>query len=111
VHPSINLATLATEHLLRTAVVAAEIALLAFLTQTYSPAPTNHLILHTHEDFLWDSRLVIVLHIVLRHNSGVSDSLFAQEVYGIGSWIARQYGSKTTPIFEYMKIMAHKNRN
>ena len=62
--------------------VAAEVALFAVLTEMNTSA-SDQLLLHLHEDFSWNDRLVAVLHIVLWHKTVILDALFRKEVNGV----------------------------
>lgn len=77
------LATLAAEYDLCKTMLAGVAAALAILGGVHS-APSGQLLLHQKEDVLWDDRLVVAFHIVLRHGAVILDPFFRQEVGGIG---------------------------
>ena len=63
--------------------IAAEGSLLTALTGM-NTAPTDHLLLHLHEYFPRDDRIMIVLDIILGHMAVVLAPLFCQEVLCVG---------------------------
>ena len=63
--------------------IAGEAAFLACRADVDYPA-ADKLCLHLHEEFLWNDRFVVAFDVVLRDGAVVLDSLFRQEVCGIG---------------------------
>ena len=68
---------------IRKAVVTAEATLFAVLAEM-NTATTNQFLLHLHEDFSRDNRLMAVLYIVLRNDTVVLDPLFCKKIIRIG---------------------------
>ena len=50
----------------------------------FDHSPAHQFFLHPHEDVLWNNRLVVSLHVVLRNNAVVLHPGLVQEIGGIG---------------------------
>ena len=62
--------------------ITAEAVLSSVGADLYKPA-ANKFVLHTHEDFFRDNRFVVVLDIVLRHDSVVLYALFGKIIHRV----------------------------
>lgn len=78
-----HLTAVSANNYLGKAMGAAEAALVSILAGM-NAATSDQLFLHLHENLAWDDSLMAVFHIVLRNEAVVFDSLFREEINGIG---------------------------